>query len=131
MIMNRHILMATAAVAAIGLAACGEAPPPPAPKAGPLPPQLCDQARQGLEKMSASGTFEYSSDGQATIEEAVWLPMAPAQRDALAQALAFHTACASAEPARETSVTIKNEGGRVRSQRVVKTTADLMKALEE
>ena len=118
------------ALAALALTGCGEAEQPPPPTAAPLPAQVCNQAREALDKLSRAGAFEYSADGQATLDEAVWLPMAPGQRDALAQALGFHAACQS-RPSRETSVTIKSETGRVLSQRVVETSADLSTALQE
>ena len=120
-----------AALTTLALGGCGEAEQPPPPTTAPLPAQVCSQAREALDKLSRAGAFEYSADGQATLEEAVWLPMARAQRDALAQALGFHTACQSKQPSRETSITIKNEDGRVLTQRVVEASADLSTALQE
>jgi hypothetical protein len=116
--------------AALALSGCGEAEQPPPVAPAPLPAQVCDQARKGLEEISRTGSFEYSADGHATIEEAVWLPMSGEQRDALGQALAFHAACSAKEPPRETWVTIKNEGGRVLTRRVVETTVDISKIFE-
>jgi hypothetical protein len=119
-----------AILAALALSGCGEAQKPPPVAPGPLPAQVCDQAKTGLEEISRSGSFEYSADGRATIEEAVWLPMSGEQRDALGQALAFHTACSSKEPPRETWITIKNESGRVLTRRVVETSVDISKLFE-
>jgi hypothetical protein len=120
----------SAALTALLLASCqGEQPAPSA--AARLPAQVCDQARDALDKLSATGSFEYAADGQATLEEAAWLPMGGEQRDAIAQALAFHAACSAPEPPREQSITIKNEGGRVLSQRVMETSVDVTKILEQ
>jgi hypothetical protein len=121
---------ASAALAALALSACQEAQRPAPPLAEPLPAQVCSQAREALEKVSRAGIFEYGADGQATIEEAVWLPMAPSQREALAQALAFHAACSAKEPPLEQTVTIRSEGGRVLTQRVVETSVDMSRLLE-
>jgi hypothetical protein len=130
MIPRTKAALAVATAAMLGLAGCNEAPPPP-PPAQPLPEKLCQQAREGLDKVSSAGIFEYTADGQATIEESAWLPMAAAQRDAIGQALAFHAACSTEPPPRESTVTIRNEGGRVLTQRVVETTADISSLLEE
>jgi hypothetical protein len=130
MIVRKQIWMASAALSALALPACeAEQPAPPAPP--PLPAKLCSQVREALDKLSGSGSFEYSADGQATIEEAVWLPMGGQQRDSVAQALAFHAACSAKEPPREQSITIKNEGGRVLTQRVVETSVDLGRVLQD
>lgn len=131
MIIRNEALLASAALAALALSACQQAEQPAPPAAARLPAQVCDQARQGLEEISRGGSFEFNSDGQATIEEAAWLPMGAGQRDALAQALAFHAACAAKEPPREQSITIKNEAGRVLTQRVVETSVDLTKILQQ
>lgn len=121
---------AAAALAALTLGGCqNEQPAPPA--ASRLPAQVCDQARDALQKLGATGSFEFAADGQATLEEAAWQPMAEHQRDALVQALAFHAACSAPEPPREQSVTVKNEGGRVLTQRVVETSVDVTKILEQ
>jgi hypothetical protein len=123
--------MASAALAVLALAACGEAEQPPPPIADRLPAKVCDQAKQALDELGRTGSFEYSADGVATIDEAAWLPMAAEQRDALGQALAFHTACSAKEPPREVSVTIKNEGGRTLTERVVETSIDIGRALRD
>lgn len=126
----KHRLKVSAALAGLVLAGCqGEQPAPPA--AARLPAQVCDQARDALQKLGATGSFEFAADGQATLEEAAWQPMGEPQRDALVQALAFHAACSAPEPPREQSVTVKNEGGRVLTQRVVETTVDVTKILEQ
>lgn len=121
--------MGAAALAALALTACGEAEQPPPAVTERLPEKVCTEAKKALDELSRTGSFEYSADGQATIGEDAWLPMGGEQRDALAQALAFHTACAAAEPPREVSVTIRNEGGRTLTQRVVETAVDLGRAL--
>ena len=131
MISGRKAAMTSAALAALLLTACGEGEQPLPAVAGPLPAKVCNQAKEALEKLSGTGSFEYSAEGQATIEEAVWLPMSGGQRDALTQALAFHAACSAKEPPRETSVTVRNEGGRTLTQRVVETSVDIARALQD
>jgi hypothetical protein len=130
MMIRKEALMASAALALV-LSACQEAEQPAPPAAAPLPAQVCNQAREALDKLSATGSFEYSADGQATLEEAAWLPMGGQHREALAQALAFHAACSAKEPPREQQITIRNEGGRVLTQRVVETAVDITKALQQ
>lgn len=129
MILGRAAWLASAVL--LALAGCGEAEQPPPPIAARLPARVCDQAKEALDKLSGSGSFEYSADGQATIDEAVWLPMAAGQRDAIAQGLAFHAACAASQPPREVTVTIRNEGGRTLTERVVETSIDIGRALQE
>lgn len=131
MILCRQKLVASAALASFAVGGCQEAQQPAPAATLRLPAQICNQARQSLEEISRSGSFEFTSDGQATLEEAVWLPMGGQQRDALAQALALHAACSAKEPPREQQVTIKNEGGRVLTQRVVETSVDITKALQQ
>jgi hypothetical protein len=131
MISLRTAAMFGPAVLALTLAGCGEAEQPPPPIAARLPAQICDQSKEALDKLSGTGSFEYSADGQATIDEAVWLPMGGGQRDAIAQALAFHAACAAKEPPREVTVLIRNEGGRTLTERVVETAVDIGTALKE
>jgi hypothetical protein len=131
MISLRAAAMFGPAVLALALAGCGEGEQPPPPIAARLPAKVCDKAKEALDKLSGTGSFEYSADGQATIDEAMWLPMAGGQRDAIAQGLAFHTACAAKEPPREVTVTIRNEGGRTLTQRVVETSVDIGRALEQ
>lgn len=130
MTLRKGAIISSAALALLGISACEEAPRPTGPVAR-LPAQLCSQARDSLEKVSATGIFEYNQEGEATIEEAAWLPMSGGQRDALGQALAFHAACSAKEPTRERTVVIRNEGGRVLTRRVVETTIDITKMLEE
>ncbi len=130
MIFNRGAILSSAALAVLTLSACEEAPRPTGPIARP-PAELCAQARESLEKISAGGMFEYNQAGEATIEEAAWLPMNGGQREALGQALAFHAACSAKEQTRERTIVIRNEGGRVLTQRVVETAVDISKALEE
>jgi hypothetical protein len=130
MIFRREAMIVSAGLSALALAACEEAPPTTGPVAR-LPAQLCNQARDALEQVSGMGVFEYSKEGEATIEEAAWLPMGGNQRDALAQALAFHAACSAKEPSRERTIIIRNEGGRVLTQRVMETTIDISKLLEQ
>ncbi len=130
MIFRKGAIISSAALAALALTACEEAPKPTGPVAR-LPAELCTQARESLEKISKAGIFEYNQEGEATIEEAAWLPMNGGQRDALGQALAFHAACSAKEPSPERTIIIRNEGGRVLTQRVVETTIDISRALEQ
>ena len=112
------------------IAACqqqAEAPPP----AAPLPKAVCDNAREGLERLSKTGAFRYDAQGEATIDQASWLAFTHYERDGLGQALAFHAACGSKEPPREHTVTIRSEYGTVLTQRVVETNADISQILKE
>ena len=112
------------------IAACqqqAEAPPP----AAPLPKAVCDKAQEGLERLSKAGAFRYDAQGEATIEQASWLGLTHYERDGLGQALAFHAACASQEPPREQTVTIRSENGTVLTRRVVETNVDLSQIQKE
>jgi len=124
-------ILTSLAVAAFALAGCGEAQRPPEAAPARIPKRICDDAKKALDELSRSGSFEYSAVGEATIEEAVWLPMLGGHRDALVQALAYHAACGAPDPPAEMSVTIKNEGGRVLTQRMVETSVDPLKLLEQ
>ena len=103
------------------------------PKAAPvrLPAQICKQAADGIKKLNASGGFDYRGAGEGTLEEQAWLQMDEPQRDALTKLLAYDAACTAKDPPAEATATVRNESGRVLSQRVVETTADLSKILDE
>ncbi len=96
-----------------------------------LPAQICKQAAEGIKKLNESGGFDYSGGGEGTLEQAAWLQMAEAQRDQLTRLLAYDAACTAKVPPTEATATIRNESGRVLTQRVVETSADLSKILEE
>ena len=97
----------------------------------PLPEKVCNDARDGLEKIAGSGGLEYSDKGEATIGEDSWLRLPENAREQIAQLLAFHAACAAEQPPREQTIVIRSEFGRVLTQRVVETGADLSRLLEE
>jgi hypothetical protein len=97
----------------------------------PLPKQVCTQAREAIDKLSESGGFVYAGNGEGTIEEAAWLQLDPPSREQLEQVLAYDAACSAKEPPAEQTATIRNEGGRVLSQRVIETSADLSRLDDE
>jgi hypothetical protein len=132
--MTRSAWAGAAALILSALAGCGQQPSSEAnDSAGlmPLPEKVCNDARQGLEKIGKSGGLEYSDKGEATIGEDAWLRLPENAREQIAQLLAFHAACAAEQPPREQSVVIRSEFGRVLTQRVVETGADLSGLLEE
>ena len=122
--------IAGAALAAGLLGACQPEPeaPPPAP---PLPAAVCDKAREGLERLSKTGGFEYDENGEATIDQASWLALSHYDRDQLGQVLAFHAACGAKEPPREQTVTIRSEYGTVLTRRIVETSVDFSRFLKD
>ena len=128
--LGRATGIALPAVAAALLAGCQQQPEAP-PPAARLPAKVCDNARQGLERLSGTGTFEYKANGEATIDQATWLSLSPHDRDQLGQVLAFHAACGADEPPREQIVTIRSEYGMVLTRRVVETSADLSRILQD
>lgn len=109
--------------------ACEQADQTPAPPAR-LPQQICDQARQALDKASQSAGFEYSG-AEATVAEAGWRGLSDDQRGAIAQALGVNAACSAPEPARETTVLIRSETGRTLMERTVETSVDLSEILRQ
>jgi hypothetical protein len=99
--------------------------------AAPLPKQVCTQAREAIDKLSEGGGFVYAGNGEGTIEEAAWLQLDPPSREQLEQVLAYDAACSAKEPSAEQTAIIRNEGGRVLSQRVIETSADLSRLDDE
>jgi hypothetical protein len=109
------------------LAACGgqnAAEEPNLPVAR-LPAQTCNQAKSGLEKLKESGGLTYTGGGEATMDEEAWMRLDEGAREQLVQLVAYDTACKAAVPPAEQSATVRNEAGRVLSQRVVETSATL------
>ncbi len=116
------------------LGGCDQLLAPEAEVKGPaarLPAQVCAQAQEALQKLTATAGFDQRAKGEATLEEAAWLQMTEAQRDQLAKVLAYDAACAAKEPPHEQVVTVKNETGRVMAQRTIETSADLSSILDE
>ena len=96
-----------------------------------LPEQVCNQARDGLEKLKESGGLTYNGQGEATLDEEAWMRLDERSRDQLVQLVAYDAACKAASPPGEQSATVRNEAGRVLSQRVVETSADLSGLVQE
>lgn len=108
------------------LAACGsEVPKAPEPLAVPIPPQLCEQALAGLEKMKAKGGFEHDGNGSATIPQEAWIVMGAAGHGSLAQLLAYDAACKHPGGPPERQIVIRNELGVVLMERTVSTDVGL------
>jgi hypothetical protein len=109
------------------LAACGSqnvAQEPNLPVAR-LPAQTCNQAKGGLEKLKESGGLTYTGQGEATLDEEAWMRLDEGAREQLVQLVAYDAACKAPVPPAEQSATVRNEAGRVLSQRVVETSATL------
>ena len=90
-----------------------------------LPAQTCNLAQAGLEKLKESGGLTYTGEGEATLEEEAWMRLDERAREQLVQLVAYDAACKAAVPPAEQSAIVRNEAGRVLSQRVVDTSADL------
>ena len=96
-----------------------------------IPAQVCSQATDGIKKLSESGGFTSAGSAEGTIDGEVWLKMSEPQRDQLLQLLAVSGACTAAEPPTEVTATVRDETGRVLSQRVIETSADLSRLNNE
>ena len=106
--------------------ACEPAPNPiPEQPAGPLPAKQCAEARQGLEMLTGSGMFSYTSTGEATVDRETWLKMEAGYREQLGRTLAFHAACHAKEAPREQQYVIRDETGTPLAQQVVEISPDL------
>ena len=90
-----------------------------------LPAQTCNQAQVGLEKLKGSGGLTYDGQGEATLDEEAWMRLDERAREQLVQLVAYDAACKAKVPPAEQSATVRNEVGRVLSQRVVETSANL------
>lgn len=121
---KKQMMLPFAAMA--GLAGCGSETGPALdqPAAARLPDVVCQRSARTLEELRARGTFEYSSRGEATIDQELWLQLGAAGRDGLGAALGYHAACSAAEPPRESQITIRGETGQVLDSRIVPTVAD-------
>ena len=96
-----------------------------------LPAQTCNQAQAGLEKLKESGGLTYNGQGEATLDEESWMRLDERAREQLVELVAYDAACKAAVPPAEQSATVRNEAGRVLSQRVVETSADLSGLIKE
>jgi hypothetical protein len=107
------------------LAAC-EAKKPDWAKDGAgsaLPPQVCAQTKKALDGL-AKGAFDYTDQGEATLPTDVWLKMPNAQREQLANTLAYHASCAAGTAADAQSVVIRGDDGNELLRRTVSTRID-------
>jgi hypothetical protein len=109
------------------LAACDPAPQPPAATQA-LPPQLCEQVEKGLAPLARSG-FDYDEKGEASMMEAAWAQLSPAQRDQLVKLLAYHASCAAGVQSDGQSVVIHGDEGQELARRTVSTKVDMAGAL--
>ena len=113
------------------LAACGPAPEQPVAEAPPVPKQICDQSRDGLEKMRAKGAIDFDDSGSATVPQDAWMAMGAVPHGQLAQMLAFHAACTNPDKAAERHIVIRNEAGVALMERDVPTSVGLNMLEEE
>ena len=114
----------------IAVSACSEAPPTPKTTVR-LPEEVCKQAREGLDKLAAGSGFEVVKAGEAVIAEQAWLDLPPDTRNQLAQLIGYDAACRASEASSEQTVVIRNEMGRVITERIVPTSADFSNLLKE
>ncbi|HEX5182521.1 MAG TPA: hypothetical protein VFW19_05140 [Allosphingosinicella sp.] len=110
------------------LAACHKPPPPPKPLDGPIPAQICAEVTKSLDQLEKSDGVDITGKGEAMIEQAAWFEMAPEQRDAFAQALAYQAGCASGRQSAQQEVTIRSEDGTLLMHRFVSTEINLQNA---
>jgi len=107
------------------LAACGPQPQPPEAKSQPVPPILCEKARDGLDKLRAKGAIDYDRAGAATIPQDAWMAMGTGGHGQLAQMLALHAACADPGGPPERPIVIRNESGVILMETSVSTDVGL------
>jgi hypothetical protein len=88
-----------------------------------LPPQLCAQAKKSLDAL-AKGGFDYTDKGEATLPTDVWLKMPEAQRDQLANTLAYHASCAAGAAADAQPVVVRGDDGNELLRRTLSTRID-------
>ena len=112
----------------LGLVAC-DVPAPPPKTATRLPREVCDQAARGIEKLKESGADQVKP-GEVTMAEQAWLELPPGQRDQLAKLVGIDAACRADEPSLEQTIVVRNEYGRVMTERVITTSTDLSDLLD-
>ena len=113
------------------LAACqGEAPPDlDQAAAGPPAAEVCAEVRKALKPLEGETSIDFDDKGEATVEQAVWLTMAPESRADFARSLAFHAACAAGRQSEAQTVRIRNEMGTMLLETSVSTKVDLRSVL--
>ena len=112
------------------LAGCHKAPPPPQPAAGPIPAQICAQVKKSLDALNASGGFQLTDKGEATVDSTAWFAMSADQRDSVARALAFRAGCVSGRQKSDQEVQVHGEDGTLLMHRFVSTRSDVQSALQ-
>ena len=118
------------ALLCLALVGCYEEPPAPKTTLR-LPEEVCKQAREGLEKLAEGSQFELIKPGEAMMPDQAWLELAPEARNQLAQLIGYDAACRASEPSAEQTVIIRSEVGRLITERIVSTSADLSKLLQD
>jgi hypothetical protein len=88
-----------------------------------LPPQVCAQVKKSLDDL-AKGGFDYSDTGEATLPTDLWLKMPEAQRDQLANTLAYRASCAAGAVSDAQPVVVRGDDGNVLLRRTLSTRID-------
>ena len=96
-----------------------------------VPAQLCKKVADGIKELNETGGFHYAGAGEGTLEEQAWLQMSEPQRDELLKLLALDVACTAEQPVTEATARVRNEGGRVLSERLIQTSADFSSITDE
>ena len=118
------------AIALASLGACDRFEEAPKAKAAePLPPAICDKAKEAMRQITDSGVLIMSGPTEGAIAQEHWLPMSRSQKDALLTAIGLAATCAG-EPRLEQEVTLRSETGDVLARQVVTTSYSVGHALE-
>lgn len=109
------------------LAASGcDVPAPPAPQsAEAMPADLCAKVQAALEELAKKSALQLDGKGGAALPEMLWLELGAERRGQLANSIAHDAACRAGGPGREQQVVIRNESGRILSERTISTGVDM------
>jgi hypothetical protein len=107
--------------AALALVACDPAPeiPSMALEASRPPEHVCASAANTLDELRNRFGLVYSDQGDATIQQDIWLQLQERGREELVNTLALYAACSAPQAVTEQAVLIRSEIGVVLAQRIV------------
>jgi len=112
----------------IAAGACDVPAPPGAPErqaAKLLPAELCTKVRAALAELEEKASVAVDGKGGAVVPQLLWLELGAERRGQVGSSVAHDAACRSGGPGRDQEIIIRNEAGRVLSQRTISTGVDM------
>ncbi len=111
--------------AALAAAGCDVPAAPQRQSTQAMPAELCAKVRTALDELSEKSAVQFDGKGGAAVPDLIWLELGAERRGQLATSIAYDASCRAGGPGREQEIIIRNETGRILSQRTISTGVDM------